>query len=277
MSSSHVRGAAALAVAIALAAPAAATAVNPKVRGPHAARDAAKPFFDSRSGSRAKAPGVSAKERSARAALRARLGRQAVVEVDRRTGTVRSLQRLDGALSAPAAGDRSAVALRWVRANRAALGLSAADVDALRLSYRAVTRRPGITHLRYRQAYRGIPAFDNGLRVNLDRGGRVLNVTGSPALRAARRLDRAEARRGGRAARAAARRRRRACARRRPQGRAGARRETRFGADLARLVLFTGAGRHAAGLARHLPGDLGRALRRGRRRDAAARSCTART
>ena len=72
------------------------------------------------------------------------------------------------------------MAIEWARANRAALGLTAADVDALRLDYRQMTHSTGITHLRYRQAYRGIPAFDNGLRVNLDRAGRILNVTGSP-------------------------------------------------------------------------------------------------
>ena len=67
-----------------------------------------------------------------------------------------------------------------MRDNRAALGLTAADVDALTLADRTLTPGTGITHLRYRQAYGGIPAFDNGLRVNLDRGGRILNVTGSP-------------------------------------------------------------------------------------------------
>ena len=37
----------------ALAMPAVAAAVSPKVRGPQAGRDAAKPFFDSRTGERA--------------------------------------------------------------------------------------------------------------------------------------------------------------------------------------------------------------------------------
>ena len=38
----------------------------------------------------------------------------------------------------------------------------------------------GLTLLRYRQAYQGIPAFDNGVRVAIDRGGRVLSLNGSP-------------------------------------------------------------------------------------------------
>jgi extracellular elastinolytic metalloproteinase len=226
-----------VAVGLVLAVPATAPAVSPKARGPHAARDAAKPFYDSRAGARASAPKRGA---AARSALKRRLGRQAVVKLNRITGTVSALQRLDGPLSGPAAGDRSSVALGWVRANRTALGLSAADVDALTLADRHVSRASGITHLRYRQAYRGIPAFDNDLRVNLDRGGRLLNVTGAPVsdLRVgsiAPKLDAVAALRAlqrnvgvQRAIRVTSRA-------------SGARRETRFGADRARLVLFTGA------------------------------------
>src|ERR1700712_2384447 len=114
----------------ALAMPAVALAVSPKVRGPQAARDAAKPYFDSREKQRA-AGLVSTAERSARSALTRRLGDQADVSTDRVTGTVRTMQRLDGALTAPASGDRGTVAMSWVRANRTALGLSAADVDGL--------------------------------------------------------------------------------------------------------------------------------------------------
>ncbi|HEX5618487.1 MAG TPA: M36 family metallopeptidase, partial [Solirubrobacteraceae bacterium] len=105
---------------------------------------------------------------------------QASVQVDALTGTARNVQRLDGALTTPAAGDRAAIAMRWVQSNRTALGLSAADLDTLRLSDRSVDKGSGFTYLRYRQFFRGIPTFDGGLRVNLDRGGRILNVTGAP-------------------------------------------------------------------------------------------------
>ena len=227
---------AAMVAGMVLAVPVTASAVSPKVRGPHAARDAAKPYFDSRTGAKPVAAAGGAERR----ALRRSLGRQGVVDVDRATGTVRSLQKLDGTLSGPAGGNRSAVAIDWARANSAALGLTAADVDALRLDYRQMTQSTGITHLRYRQAYRGIPAFDNGLRVNLDRAGRILNVTGSPVsgLRVGSivpKLDAAAALRAlqrnvgvERAVKVTSRS-------------SGARRETHFGADSARLVLFTGA------------------------------------
>ena len=83
-------------------------------------------------------------------------------------------------MTGAAAGDRATVAMRWIDGNRTALGLSAADVSTLTLSDRAVDKGSGFTFLRYRQSFRGIPAFDGGLRVNLDRGGRILNVTGAP-------------------------------------------------------------------------------------------------
>ena len=153
---------------------------------------------------------------------------------------MRSVQAVDGALSRPAAGDRAAVALDWVRANRGALGLTAADVDGLDLTARATSRGTGFTHLRYRLSDRGIPAFDGGLRVSLDRGGRILSAIGSPAPEAdsaAPRLGAVEALRAlqrdvGWSGRSASSR-----------GPAGVRRMTHFeGGDFARLVLF-GSGR----------------------------------
>ena len=153
---------------------------------------------------------------------------------------MRSVQAVDGALSRPAAGDRAAVALDWVRANRGALGLTAADVDGLDLTARATSRGTGFTHLRYRLSDRGIPAFDGGLRVSLDRGGRVLSAIASPAPQ----VDSAAPRLG---AAAALRALQRDVGVERTvgvvSGPAGVRRTTHFeGGDFARLVLF-GSGR----------------------------------
>ena len=66
-----------------------------------------------------------------------------------------------------------------MRANRTALGLDAADLDGLDLQRRATTPG-GLTVVHFRQLYRGIPAFDNDLRVAIDRAGRVLSVAGAP-------------------------------------------------------------------------------------------------
>ena len=112
-------------------------------------------------------------------ALERRLGDQAVVDVDPVTRTPRVLARLDGALSAPAAGAAEDVAMRYVRANLAALGLAERDLDTLRAPETETVA--GITTVRWRQAVDGIAAADSELRVNLDGDGRVLNVLGSPA------------------------------------------------------------------------------------------------
>ena len=153
----------------------------------------------------------------------------------------RTVQAVDGALSRPAAGDRAAVALDWVRANRARLGMTAADVGGLELTARATSTGTGFTHLRYARSDRGIPAFDGGLRASLDRGGRILSVTASPE---APQVESAIPRLG---AAAALRALQRAVGVERPvdvvAGPDGVRRMTRFeGGDFARLVLY-GSGR----------------------------------
>jgi extracellular elastinolytic metalloproteinase len=153
---------------------------------------------------------------------------------------VRSVQAVDGALSRPAAGDRSAVALDWVRSHRGVLGMSAAEVGELDLAAQATSPRSGFTHLRYRRSERGIPAFDGGVRVSLDRGGRVLSAVALPAPQVdsvAPRLAAADALRALQREVGAVR----------PadvvSGPEGVRRTTHFeGGDFARLVLF-GSGR----------------------------------
>src|SRR3954469_6239017 len=168
-----------------LGVPAAASAVSPRLRHPSRQAAPAKPYFDSRESARKATPrsaatlgGRTAAQRSAVRSLRSRLGTQGVVAIDPVTGTARSVQKLNGTLTGPTSGDPSAIATRWIRANATAIGLGPAAVSSLTLA-RTVTSH-GITSLRYRQSINGIPDFDNGLRVNIDRQGRILNVTGAP-------------------------------------------------------------------------------------------------
>ena len=238
-------GALVVALLLGTAVPAAAVRDDPPAGG----AAAAKPFFDSRAGARAAAgragttvaaarPGP--RTIDARGELRRRLGAEGVLDVDPLTGTPRQLLRTDGALSSPRGGDRTDIALDFVRANRVALGLSDPDIDGLDLLRRATTAR-GVTVVHFRQLYRGIPAFDNDLRVAIDRGGRVVSVAGSPQhelsvpaiepqLGAAEALDRLQRNVG--AARPVELR----------SGPDGVRRMTRFArGDFARLVLFGAA------------------------------------
>jgi len=234
-------GAAGFALAATLVAIPAATAATPP---PSAARSGAKPFFDVRTGASAQsarpARTLPAADRGARGRLVRQLGRQAVLDADPVTATPRVLARTDGTLTSRQPGDAAAVAMGYVRANAAALGLTASDLAGMQLADR--TTVAGVTHLRWRQEVRGIPAFDNELRVNVDRDGRVLNVVGSPRhdlsvasvtprLSAAQALD-ALAGNVGVPSRATV-----------TAGPSGARAETRFSTgDRARLVLFGDVG-----------------------------------
>jgi len=132
------------------------------------------PLVDAREG-RAQVP---AQVRRARQAMLEALGPQGFLSVDRVSGGVRFMGRSDGYLSGPAAGGARAVALRWVRDHLDVLGLEPADLDGLRVAsrYRAPN---GVTRLIFQQRFRGVPAFDNALRVNVARDGRIVNVGGA--------------------------------------------------------------------------------------------------
>ena len=208
--------------------------------------DAAKPYFDSRASDRSRAARAGAtvaaarpseRTRSARSDLKRGLGRGGVVTIDPLSGTPRQLLRTDGALSGPRGGARTDIARDFVRANRSALGLDAADLDGLDLDRRATTP-DGLTVVHFRQLYRGIPAFDNDLRVAIDRAGRVLSVAGAPRHDLA--VESVEPSLSG--AEALARLQRNVGVERSlpvRSGPAGARRTTTFaGDDFARLILF---------------------------------------
>ena len=188
---------------------------------------------------RAAAHAVSGRSRRARERLVRGLGRQAVLDADPVTGTPRVARaprrRAD---RGPQAGDPAAIALRLrPRATPAALGLASADLATLELADRGTTG--GVTHLRWRQEYGGIPAFDNELRVNVDADGRVVNVLGAPRHALVRRR---RPRRGSSAADALAALARNVGATDSATvtaGPSGARDDTRFSTgDRARLVLF---------------------------------------
>ncbi|MEA2171759.1 MAG: extracellular elastinolytic metalloproteinase, partial [Solirubrobacteraceae bacterium] len=153
------------------------------VPGAHAAiaqTAGAKPFFDARESAGApSAARPSAKTQSARTDMQRSLGTGGVIDIDPLTGTPRQLIDTEGALSASRGGTRNDIALDYVRANLAPLGLTSADVDGLSAPD-VVTGTDGLKVVHYQQLYKGIPAFDNDLRVAVDSTGRVISVGGSP-------------------------------------------------------------------------------------------------
>ncbi len=102
------------------------------------------------------------------------------VDIDPLTGTPRQVARLDGLLTGPSAAAPSAVASRYVRAHLAGVRpRHDADVSGLSLA-RDYVDVEGIHHLSFTQSAGGLTVFGNGLKANVTRDGRLINVTGSP-------------------------------------------------------------------------------------------------
>ncbi|HEY1593800.1 MAG TPA: M36 family metallopeptidase [Thermoleophilaceae bacterium] len=183
----HGRFLAALAVVlgvIAAVAPAGAGAFR-RTASPQA--DPARPFFDIRGGGAAPA-GASPQLRPARVSSTTKNARQRFVQTfgvntaldtDPVTGTVRSLQRLNGTLTGPSAAAPRDIGWNYIRSHTAVLGLDTGDLSDFQLAENSSTP-DGLTSLRWTQDYKGIPAFDNDLRANVDPRGRLVNVLGTP-------------------------------------------------------------------------------------------------
>jgi len=136
----------------------------------------ARPQLDVRAGERAAVP---ADVRAARHALAERLGIEAHVSTDPVGGGVRVLDRTNGFLSGPHAGDAADIALAYARAHADVFGLRGIDIAALRLTQRA-TSNDGVTHLTWVPVDGGVPAYDSALRVHVTRDGRIVAASGPP-------------------------------------------------------------------------------------------------
>lgn len=146
---------------------------------------AAKIDFDARKGATGSARAAASRRvaiASARPATRrlaASLGKEGVVQMDATTETIRIAGRLDGYLTKQSGAAPATVAMRYVSAHLAALGLRRADLSTFRLTrdYRDIA---GTHHLSWTQSLRGIPVFSNGLQAAVSRTGRLLMIGGSP-------------------------------------------------------------------------------------------------
>jgi extracellular elastinolytic metalloproteinase len=71
------------------------------------------------------------------------------------------------------------VALGYLRAHRDVLGLTAADLDDIRVSSQLVSEHTGVTHIYLRQRFNGIEVHGADINVNVTKDGRVLSGFGS--------------------------------------------------------------------------------------------------
>jgi extracellular elastinolytic metalloproteinase len=154
----------------------AAAATLVAVGAPAQAAAPGVPNFDARPRS---AEAASPPGETARRELRERLGRFATLSVDRRTGTLRAISRLDGFLTGASGRDGASIALEYLRDHTRAFGLDANDVDSLHLVDRDFVQ--GVEHLSWEQRYRGVPAADAGVKAAVTGSGKLLTVTGPPA------------------------------------------------------------------------------------------------
>ncbi|MGH3016073.1 MAG: M36 family metallopeptidase, partial [Gaiellaceae bacterium] len=92
-----------------------------------------------------------------------------------------SMSATDAAVrSAPAtdAGDPLGIALSYVRANTAELGIAGADVADLFVRSQSTSRHNGVTHVNLNQRFRGLEVFGGHATVNVAADGRVVFVGG---------------------------------------------------------------------------------------------------
>jgi subtilisin-like proprotein convertase family protein len=163
---------AALAVVVVAAAVAQAAAPTPS---PAAARPPGeRPGFDIRE---TKASVPSAQLRT-RATLDRRLGAAGGVSTDPASGRVRMVATTGGHLAS--SGTSPADTVRdFLRTHAKAYGVDGSDLALLRRSQHVISP-DGVSHVFFDQVAAGIPVFGPGVRGDLDRAGRLVDVSGSP-------------------------------------------------------------------------------------------------
>ncbi|HEX5201003.1 MAG TPA: M36 family metallopeptidase [Actinoplanes sp.] len=108
--------------------------------------------------------------------MRAELGDQGIVDLDRLTGTPRQVARLDGFLTGPSRKPAVRVALDYLKSHAALFGV---DPTTLKLR-RDYVDIEGTHHLSFLQQVGDVPVFGNGIRADVARNGALIQMTGAP-------------------------------------------------------------------------------------------------
>jgi extracellular elastinolytic metalloproteinase len=112
-------------------------------------------------------------------ALQNRLGDQGVIDLDPTTLTPRNVSKLNGFLTGPSTASPASIGLDYVTSHSNVFHLTSSDLAGLKLA-RDYVDIDGVSHLSWEQTIGGVPLFDNGLKANVSKSGRLINVQGSP-------------------------------------------------------------------------------------------------
>jgi hypothetical protein len=170
-------------------APTAEPSTHERTAGSRAGSGEARGFYDaraSRSGAEKALEYRAASKAANRGATRAfakALPAKAILDIDGTTGTVRMLAKLDGYLTGKSDKKATTVALKYVRGNAAALGLTRGDLKTFKLK-REYVDIEGVHHLYWIQRIGGKTVFGNGLTAAVTKDGRLLTLGGSPVSKA---------------------------------------------------------------------------------------------
>jgi hypothetical protein len=82
-------------------------------------------------------------------------------------------------LTGPKQGDALSIALAYLRSQRGAMGLRAADLADVVVTDRYTDAHNGVTHIYLRQRYRGIEVFGANVNINVARDGSIINLGGT--------------------------------------------------------------------------------------------------
>ncbi len=85
-------------------------------------------------------------------------------------------QLASGFLSGAASGDAAEIALDFLRAHRADIGLTSEDFSDLVLADRYVSEHTGVTHLYFQQRLQGVEVWNGLININVMADGRILNL-----------------------------------------------------------------------------------------------------
>jgi len=126
-----------------------------------------------------RAAALSANPPAAAGALKDSLDAEGIVNLDPLTKTVRFAGSTSSFLTGKSSASAPSIASAYVAAHAAAFGLDSSGLAALHLRSDYVSV-DGTHHLSYVQQMNGLNVFGNGVKVNVAKDGRIINVVGSP-------------------------------------------------------------------------------------------------